>query len=220
MKKKILLGTVAVIVTAGGAFGVSAMSDQALDKSYGKDGIETEVDTDMEIDTNKLVGAQELEDIVLNEVQGTIEEIELEDENGKLIFKVEVENRKDRDSEVYVDAYTGEVIEVEYDDRDDHEEAEDDDDQEVDNDDNNTAEDKKNSTQDKKVKSAEQTSKSDLISREEAIKIAKETHNGTVQETELDEDDGQYIFEVEFEDDDQEVEVEIDAKTGEVLNVE
>lgn len=94
MKKKILLGTVAVIVTAGGAFGVSAMSDQALDKSYGKDGIETEVDTDMEIDTNKLVGAQELEDIVLNEVQGTIEEIELEDENGKLIFKVEVENKK------------------------------------------------------------------------------------------------------------------------------
>ncbi|MBR7553450.1 PepSY domain-containing protein [Allobacillus sp. GCM10007491] len=215
MKKKILLGTVAVIVTAGGAFGVSALSDQTLDKSYGKDGIETEVDTHMEIDTNKLVGAHELEDIVLSKVQGNIEEIELEDENGKLLFKVEIESKENRDAEVYVDAYTGEVIEVEYDDRDDEQETEKEDVNESDQNEN-----EKNSANHKQVKSSEQTSTNEIISREKAIDIAKEVHNGTVQEAELDEDDGQQIFEIEFEDDEEEVEVEIDAKTGKVLNVE
>ncbi|WP_026671965.1 PepSY domain-containing protein [Alkalihalobacterium bogoriense] len=45
---------------------------------------------------------------------GYIDDIELETKHGKLVYEVEIENSND-DVEIYVDAYTGEIIYVDYD---------------------------------------------------------------------------------------------------------
>lgn len=59
-----------------------------------------------------------------------------------------------------------------------------------------------------------------LISEEQAIEIAEEAVNGTVTEVELDEDDNQYVYELELNTSQGEAEVEVDAVTGEVLEKE
>lgn len=43
-----------------------------------------------------------------------IDDIDLEDKNGRLIYEVEIENGE-REAEIIIDAYTGEVIFVEID---------------------------------------------------------------------------------------------------------
>lgn len=59
------------------------------------------------------ISAQEAADIALNHVgEGYVDDIELERENGMLVYEVEVEYMDDVD--VYVDAFTGEVIYVDH----------------------------------------------------------------------------------------------------------
>lgn len=59
-----------------------------------------------------------------------------------------------------------------------------------------------------------------VISREKAIQIALQQFSGTVEDVELDDDDGRLIYEVEIENSRGEAEVEIDAYTGKVLLVD
>ncbi len=57
--------------------------------------------------------------IAKKEVPGKLEDIELERENGKLVYEVEIENFQNGDDEdvtVYIDAITGKVLYVEWDD--------------------------------------------------------------------------------------------------------
>ncbi|CAM3346490.1 hypothetical protein EDM52_14620 [Brevibacillus invocatus] len=59
------------------------------------------------------------------------------------------------------------------------------------------------------------------ISLEEAKKIALNQVKGTIVKAKLDEDDGQYLYEVEMRTDQwREVEFEISATTGDVLDVD
>lgn len=59
------------------------------------------------------------------------------------------------------------------------------------------------------------------ISLEEAKKLALNQVQGTITKAKLDEDDGQYLYEVEIRTDKwQEVDIEISATTGEVLDVD
>lgn len=59
-----------------------------------------------------------------------------------------------------------------------------------------------------------------LLSKDEAIAIAKTKANGDVKNIELDSDDNRKIFEIEMKDNEFEYEIELDAATGEFLKFE
>ncbi|WP_197284393.1 PepSY domain-containing protein [Bacillus sp. JCM 19041] len=59
------------------------------------------------------------------------------------------------------------------------------------------------------------------ISSDKAIEIALKEVKGTVTEVELDEDDGQYVYEIEVETNkDEETKIDVNALDGKILKVE
>jgi uncharacterized membrane protein YkoI len=66
-----------------------------------------------------VISIGEAKGIAKKEVPGELEDIELERENGKLVYDVEIKNYQNGDDDdvtVYVDAITGKVLYVEWDD--------------------------------------------------------------------------------------------------------
>lgn len=229
MKKKFLVGLLASVVAVGGAVGASAFSDSLSGNQASKAKVESEADKVVSVDTKTMISADELHDIVLGEVNGTIVEIELDSEGDRVYFEVEVKKGK-VEYEVYVDAYTGKVLKIEKDDQDDRDDrnekknnqavnetkknnntkattpkveskkVNDDDDDDDDDDDRKESNQAKKATIQSKVSKKETTNKkSEIISREEAINIALSLAPGKVEEVELDEDDGRLYYEIEIE---------------------
>lgn len=63
---------------------------------------------------NIIISQKKVSKIALEQFSGVIDDIDLEDKNGRLIYEVEIENGE-REAEIIIDAYTGEVIFVEID---------------------------------------------------------------------------------------------------------
>ena len=61
---------------------------------------------------------------------------------------------------------------------------------------------------------------SDLITREDAIKIAEKAVNGKAYSFEKDEDDGRIEYEIELITDSGEVEIEMNARSGEIIEID
>lgn len=61
--------------------------------------------------TSKMITVQQAKEAALKEVQGTIDDIDLEKENGQVYYEVEIESGK-ADATVLIDAYTGKVLNV------------------------------------------------------------------------------------------------------------
>lgn len=63
---------------------------------------------------------EKAEEVALKEVQGTVEDVELDRENGSHVYEIEIntgkKNGDDDDVTVYVDAVTGKMLYVEWDD--------------------------------------------------------------------------------------------------------
>jgi uncharacterized membrane protein YkoI len=60
---------------------------------------------------------EEASEIALSEHPGEVDDIDLEEDNGRLVFEIEIENDSTGvDADIVIDAYTGEIISVEYDD--------------------------------------------------------------------------------------------------------
>ncbi|WP_052345871.1 PepSY domain-containing protein [Paucisalibacillus sp. EB02] len=173
MKNKLIIG-----VIAGGLI-ITGVTVTAADSNKGNEQIVSE---------NKVISIKEVEKIVMAEVEGHIESIELEKEAGKQLYEVEVGN-SEMEYDIYIDAYTGEVLSIE-------EESNDDD------------------VEDAGMK---QAVIANLISELQAIEIAESVVEGTVVEMELDEYDGQYGYELELKTSNGKAEVRIDAITGDVL---
>lgn len=95
MKRKLFITGVAGAIILGGAIGVGAVSSEPA------------------------ISFEKAKEAAVNQVNGTIESIELEEDGGLLKYDIEV-NGSDRgdDKEVEVDAASGKVMNVE-DDRDD-----------------------------------------------------------------------------------------------------
>ncbi|WP_028593759.1 PepSY domain-containing protein [Paenibacillus assamensis] len=135
-----------------------------------------------------------------------IDEIELEKINGRLVYHVEFENRKDKEDEVIIDATTAHVTwEKDFkknfkndDDDNDHDDRDDNDD---DNDDRDDRDEKKNIP----------TGKVN-ISKEQAKKIALTQVTGKVEEVELEKKFRNHVYEYVYE-------VEIDVKKGDDATV-
>ncbi|MGN8645944.1 PepSY domain-containing protein [Gracilibacillus sp. HCP3S3_G5_1] len=162
---------------------------------------------------------EEAEEKVTAKFPGEIVEFELDD-NEKL-YEVEIE-KENREFELKVDAETGEIISLEEKERKtskepttDREEANNkvttvalsDNKGKNSNDHDNQSDNKHTS----------KSSESKLISAEEVQSIATKEYPGIVKELELDEDDGQYYYELEIRTEYGEVELEIDAYSGEII---
>src|SRR5699024_3104073 len=64
---------------------------------------------------NAIIDVGEASDIALKEFSGRINEVELEEEDGRLIYEVEIESGE-LEAEIEIDAHTGEVLVIEIDD--------------------------------------------------------------------------------------------------------
>ena len=180
MKKKMVIGTLSAALVFGGAFAVGASNNDDTSKVDAKAN-----------NAKTFLSLDEVKKVALQEVDGVVEDIELENESNKAVYEVDIE-KDDIDYDLYIDAYSGEIYSV---DRDDHN-----DDDDIN--DNNLSNNK------------------NTISQADATAIAEKAVNGKVFEIEKDEDDGLIKYEVELKTDRGEAEVEIDASTGKILDVE
>lgn len=180
MKKKIIIFGVAGLLLLGGSVGVSAVSEQQSNEK-------------LQSNAN-LLSIDKVKEIAAAEVDGVIESVELDKKQGRLTYEVEFDGGygEDDDIEVYVDAYSGEVLKVKYDD------------------DRIVTPTPKNT----KMESVHtKTTNGKRLTKEEAIAIATKDTPGKVVDVEY--DDGEY--EIEIHTDTHEVDFEIDARTGVIL---
>jgi len=180
-KRNVVIAGVAGLVLLGGAFGVGAFSEPVNTKD------------------TKLISIEKAEEKALNEIDGTIDNVELVKDDGQLKYEVEVRDQNGNDDhEVEVDAKSGNVIEIDQDDDDDYESV-------PANMINNNAQ--------QETKVANSSGKKTKLTKEEAVAIATKATPGKVVEVEY--DDGEY--EIEIHTDTHEVDYEIDARTGKIL---
>lgn len=207
MNKKILVPVLAITVIAGGVGG--SILNSPVSAEIPNNNSKTEVSEDQ--DQNQLakeatISEKEAISAALKEVPGKATETELSNENGTLVYSVEVVDEKGAKQEVGIDAKNGKLLKVEADNEDEGEEGtkEEDDDGEV---------------SDKKEQ--QQLEKQATVTKEESIAIATKEVKGKVTGTELEDENGTVVYSVEITDDQgKKQEVNIDAKTGKVLKAE
>lgn len=162
----------------------------------------------------------EIKELVTAQYPGTITEVDIDKGFNKVIYEVEVEN-DGKEYEIKLDGNTGEILKLE---------------------EKETHKVKQNSTDlaiTEKEKSGEQAKKEEkpavtddtkksqdtnqnervAISYDEAKKIALAEFDGIIEELDLDEDDGRYIYEIEIKNSTGEAEMDIDAYTGEIISI-
>ncbi|UHA72198.1 PepSY domain-containing protein [Paenibacillus sp. 481] len=203
MKKFVIATLVGALALGGVSAGVHAMNDD--DNRYSKFAA-AKLDDDVSMtdaEKVKITGPQ-AKQLALNLYNGTIEDIELEKENGRLVYHIDYKNTND-DKDVYVDALTGKAWHDQDDDRDDRD------------DDDNV----KSVVAKKNVSNGNAIANKVKITKEQAIRIALNKVSGKVVEIELDKDDNQYEYEVEIKTNDgREVKIDVSATTGNVLKVD
>jgi uncharacterized membrane protein YkoI len=173
--------------------------------------------------------AKEVEEQVNAQYPGEITELELDRSDGTPVYEVEIV-MDGTEYELYIDGNTGQVIKL------DEKLIASADGKKKEETNNPAAEirEKENQQQnkeqekleDKPIKPEEESKESGseerntVITREEAIEIALQQFSGTVDDVELEKDDGRLYYEIEIESSRGEAEIEIDAFTGNVLMVD
>ncbi|MBG9543463.1 hypothetical protein ABE29_11885 [Cytobacillus firmus] len=137
------------------------------------------------------ITVEEAKKIALSEAEGSVESIELERVKGNQYYEIDIDNGKE-DFDIKISALDGKVISI-------NKERDDDDDND---------------------QSEKEINGENIISEQKAIEIAEKEVNGTIKEIEIDEDDGQILYEVELQTNKGEADVDIDAETGKVVKVE
>ena len=180
---KIGMITLGAAIILGGSIGFGAINHGFAQENDSKK-VESKA-------SNELIGIEKAKAVALEQVDGIVESVELEKDDGQTYYEVDID-KGNKDFDIDVDAYTAKIIRID--------ESHDDDD-------------------DDNVK-ASATTKGSLISEKEAIAIAKKNIAGEVVEIELDEDDGRYEYEMELRTSNGEAEITIDAGSGKVLELE
>lgn len=159
--------------------------------------------------TGKLIKEEEAIRLAKKKVAGTVMKIELDDEDDRAIYEVELKDDQ-FEYEVKLDAVTGEVLKVE---KDRHHKSESNGVKNKSAEHSLTVGESKTSDKQSATKAEKKPSK---ITMDQAIAIAKQKANEKVTDSEL--DDG--IYEIEIKDGDIEYEFEIDAFTGTIISFE
>ncbi|WP_078434141.1 PepSY domain-containing protein [Metabacillus halosaccharovorans] len=168
--KKLMTISLAAVVVLGGAV--------AINNSYAQE-------------NNETIGIDKAKEAALKKVDGVVESVELENQNGQPVYEVEID-KDQKDYELYIDATTAKINRVD-------EKVDDDNDDDV---------------------NSKNVSNKAIITEKEAIEIAKTKIDGELHEIELDEDDGRYVYDMEFKTSSGEAEITIDAETKEILEFE
>ncbi|TCN26855.1 PepSY domain-containing protein [Mesobacillus foraminis] len=156
MKRNILIAGVAGIVLLGGAVGAGAFDDRAENTAPAAK------------KTENTISMEKAEEIAVKEAGGTVEKVEYDKDDSRENYEVELRSEDGNDdTDVKIDAVTGEVISIDRDDDDD-------------NDDN------KSNVQNTEIK----------LSKDDVIAIAVKETPGKVVEFEFDRDDLVYELEV------------------------
>jgi uncharacterized membrane protein YkoI len=156
MNKKLLVGTLSVLLVLGGAIAVGASDNDSKSKTLTvpvtAEGQKVEIETEhgqtfykVENDDDNMasttqtektpaISVEEASKIATSKVNGKITKVEKEYEHGRIEYDFEIQTNRG-ESEVSIDAETGKVTDVEYDDYDDDDQRYDD--NQVDNDDDN-----------------------------------------------------------------------------------
>ncbi|MCJ7842482.1 PepSY domain-containing protein [Lederbergia sp. NSJ-179] len=154
MKRNILITGIAGFVILGGAVGANAISP-----SNKKPITQSE-------EKSSIITMQKATEIAINEVDGVLESVELDKENGRFIYEVDLSVPGYEDVDVDIDATTGAVIKV----------------------------DKERAKQTKV--SQQNENKNMPITEEKAISIALSDTQGEVTEIDFDSEDLEYEMEI------------------------
>ena len=157
--KKIIIPAVVTAVIIGGGFSYVAYAQTAEENQI-----------QAELAKQATVTEEAAIKIALEQVPGTVEEVELEDENGTIVYEIEIRAEDGAEQEVDIDATTGDVVKVEA--EDDEEERDDE-------------------------QSQAELAKQATVTEEAAIKIALEQVPGTVEEVKLEDENGTIVYEIE-----------------------
>lgn len=149
------------------------------------------------------LSTDEIRNLVADQYPGKVTELELEKDSNKAIYEVEITG-KSKKYDLKLDGASGEVVHLSEKALSDQTDEKSDDDDENDKESN---------------KATEKPAKKAAFDMAKAEKIALKEFDGTVTSTDLDEDDGHLIYEVEVHNGKKEAEIEIDAYTEEVIAV-
>ena len=203
----IVVVAIALSVIAGSGFALA----QGTDPSQLDDGDE---DTGI-TQSNVSLSEEEAIDIATAEASGTVEEIELESEDGTPAYEVELVASGGSETEVTVRADDGTVLETE------SEEDEIEDDDEVEEGDEMEEDDEVEDDDEMEEDDESVASDTVSLSEQEAIDTATAEASGTVAEVELESEDGTPVYEIELvASDGAETKVTVHADDGTVLNTE
>ncbi len=198
-KNKILIPALAVVVLAGGGFSF-ANAATSHDKPTTEVAEKNDDLSQAELAKQAKITEEAATKTALEKVPGTVNEVELEDEDGTVVYEFEITSTDGTQQDVKVDAQTGKIVKVEADDEEDGEEKD-----EEENDDLSQAE----------------LAKQAKITEEAATKTALEKVPGTVNEVELEDEDGTVVYEFEITSTDgTQQDVKVDAQTGKIVKVE
>lgn len=201
MKKMILIPAAAGVLAFGGI--VLANTDTNSEEVPASTN-NAEVTAVPAKNANKeMIGFEKAAEIALEIAEGKVTDIELSDDHGRQEYEVEIHGAE-YEYDFDIDAFSGEVLEQDRDRLDD---------------DDRDSSDKKEGNG---VQQAQQQNETkNLISVEKAIEVAvNKTGGGTVEDVELESDDGLRYYEIEIEDGRTEFDLKINATDGAILKFE
>ena len=205
--KKVVIPALAATIMTGGAF--ASASAFAKDKPV-KQEVQNE-QQDKEVNDNqeqaKLAAQAKITEpeskiIALKQVPGTVTDVELEDEDGTIVYGVEVQAKDGSKQDVKVNAQTGKIVNIDNGDENENGEEE------------NGKEENDNQEQAKLAKQAK-------ITEAESRAIALQKVPGTVTDVELEDEDGTIVYGVEVQaKDGSKQDVKVNAQTGKIVKID
>ena len=210
LNKNLLVGGVLASALVLGACGSNVSADDMEWETEENSGSVTVRDN---TETASGTTAQEAVDKALKEFDGTVTDVEYDEDDGVYYYDIEIENGNE-DFEVKLNAEDLSIIEQDLDHDDDDRDDERDDDNEV-------------QASDKKTKQSADTNGNTKLAEAfkddksaEAIERAHERFDGILEEVSYEEDDGVYYYEVKLENKKEEYEVKLKADNLSVLEEE
>ena len=186
MKKKIIIPVLAATLIGGAVVGNSVFTTAfASNNAPATTQAEDQKDDDniAELQAKAKLTVDEAQAIALKEVPGTVNESELEDEDGLVVYGFEIQTASGDVNDVKVNAINGDIVKVENDANDDE---------------NGTEESDENDGEENDDNIADLQAKAKLTS-DEAQAIALKEVRGTVKESELEDEDGVVVYGFEIQ---------------------